>query len=293
MIMETSAVPQDALTQVKANLDLFTKSELNLANYTLKNPFKVSSMSIQQLAEEANVSIATINRFAKRCGFSGYSTFKKNLQKKYAKVFEPIQKAQNAKKLPHDLDKLIDYSFQNSIHNLEQTLKQLSFEVLNHLVNELLNRKRIFVAGMGISTLHAAFLVDAIEPFLPNTCIKELVSYSGSEKAFRQIANLGENDLAIVISLPRYSQAIVDLTQAVQQQGSHLIAITDSINSPLVPLVNHSIFVSVEHPVLYASNTAVIALIEAITLMLTTQTLEFEKLVQKQTQIVSPFFYQN
>ena len=78
-----------------------------------------------------------------------------------------------------------------------------------------------------------------------------------------------------------------------QQQGSHLIAITDSINSPLVPLVNHSIFVSVEHPVLYASNTAVIALIEAITLMLTTQTLEFEKLVQKQTQIVSPFFYQN
>ena len=143
MIMETSAVPQDALTQVKANLDLFTKSELNLANYTLKNPFKVSSMSIQQLAEEANVSIATINRFAKRCGFSGYSTFKKNLQKKYAKVFEPIQKAQNAKKLPHDLDKLIDYSFQNSIHNLEQTLKQLSFEVLNHLVNELLNRKRI------------------------------------------------------------------------------------------------------------------------------------------------------
>ena len=121
MIMETSAVPQDALTQVKANLDLFTKSELNLANYTLKNPFKVSSMSIQQLAEEANVSIATINRFAKRCGFSGYSTFKKNLQKKYAKVFEPIQKAQNAKKLPNDLDKLIDYSFQNSIHNLEQT----------------------------------------------------------------------------------------------------------------------------------------------------------------------------
>lgn len=292
MIMENSTISQDVLTQVKVNLDLFTKSELNLANYTLKNPFKVSSMGIQQLAEEANVSIATINRFAKRCGFSGYSTFKKSLQKKYAKVFEPIQKAQNAKNLPNDLDKLIGYSFQNSIHNLEETLKQLSFEVLNHLVNELLTRKRIFVAGMGISTLHASFLVDAIEPFLPNTCVKELVSYSGSERAFRQIANLGENDLVIVISLPRYSQAIVDLTQAVQQQGSHLIAITDSINSPLVPLVNHSLFVSVEHSVLYASNTAVIALIEAITLMLTTQTREFEELVQKQTQIVSPFFYQ-
>lgn len=293
MIMENSTISQDVLTQVKVNLDLFTKSELNLANYTLKNPFKVSSMGIQQLAEEANVSIATINRFAKRCGFSGYSTFKKSLQKKYAKVFEPIQKAQNAKNLPNDLDKLIGYSFQNSIHNLEETLKQLSFEVLNHLVNELLTRKRIFVAGMGISTLHASFLVDAIEPFLPNTCVKELVSYSGSERAFRQIANLGENDLVIVISLPRYSQAIVDLTQAVQQQGSHLIAITDSINSPLVPLVNHSLFVSVEHSVLYASNTAVIALIEAITLMLTTQTREFEELVQKQTQIVSPFFYQS
>lgn len=293
MIMENSTISQDVLTQVKVNLDLFTKSELNLANYTLKNPFKVSSMGIQQLAEEANVSIATINRFAKRCGFSGYSTFKKSLQKKYAKVFEPIQKAQNAKNLPNDLDKLIGYSFQNSIHNLEETLKQLSFEVLNHLVNELLTRKRIFVAGMGISTLHASFLVDAIEPFLPNTCVKELVSYSGSERAFRQIANLGENDLVIVISLPRYSQAIVDLTKAVQQQGSHLIAITDSINSPLVPLVNHSLFVSVEHSVLYASNTAVIALIEAITLMLTTQTREFEELVQKQTQIVSPFFYQS
>lgn len=291
--MSETNTSQAVLIQIKNKLSLFTKSELHLAHYTLKNPFKVSGMGIQQLATEANVSVATINRFAKSCGFSGYSAFKKALQANYAKVFEPVKKAQNIKKLSNKSKELIDQSFKNSIANLEKTLKNLSLEKLEHLVDRLLSSKRIFVAGMGVSALHAYYFVDAIEPFLPDASIKELVSYSGSERAFRQITHLGKDDLVIVISLPRYSQAIVDLTQAVRQQGSHLIAITDSINSPLVPFVDQSLFVSVDHPVLYASNTAVITLIEAITLIITARIPDLEKLIHKQTQIVSPFFYQN
>lgn len=291
--MNETNTTQDVLVQIKNKLSMFTKSELNLAHYTLKNSFKVSSMGIEQLAIEANVSVATINRFSKKCGYSGYSDFKKSLQANFAKVFEPVKKAQNIKKLSSQSKDLIAKSFKNSINNLEKTLEQISLETLDHLVDKLLSSKRIFVAGMGVSALHANFFVDAIEPFLPNSTIKELVSYSGSERAFRQITHLGTEDLVIVISLPRYSQAIADLTQAVRQQGSHLIAITDSINSPLVPLVDKSLFVSVDHPVLYASNTAVITLIEAITLIITSRIPDLEELIRKQTQIVSPFFYQN
>ena len=51
------------------------KTERKLFDYVVKNMDKVKQMSIRELAAEQFLSTATIFRFAKRLGFSGYADF--------------------------------------------------------------------------------------------------------------------------------------------------------------------------------------------------------------------------
>ena len=41
-------------------------------DYIIKNKTKIKYMTVRELADEVNVSTATIMRFCKKCGFDGY-----------------------------------------------------------------------------------------------------------------------------------------------------------------------------------------------------------------------------
>ena len=53
-----------------------SKSEKWIALSVLNNPSKVINQSITSLAQEAGVSLPTVNRFCKKLGFDGYPSFK-------------------------------------------------------------------------------------------------------------------------------------------------------------------------------------------------------------------------
>ena len=52
------------------------KAEKRIADWINENPGKLISLSIVELAEKCKCSEATIVRFAKRLGFSGYQEMK-------------------------------------------------------------------------------------------------------------------------------------------------------------------------------------------------------------------------
>ncbi|WOS36878.1 HTH-type transcriptional regulator MurR [Oligella urethralis] len=279
------------LPKIREKSQLMTASEKKVAQYTLDNTYKVAHMSINELADEVKVSIATVNRFAKRCGFSGFLEFKKVITDYFSKIHEPIEKAKRVRKGPHEVATSLDTSFNNAMDNLTLTRNELNQEKINSLCNQLLTKKRVFIAGIGVSSMLASFLANAIEPFLPDSYIKELIGFYGYESAFRQISHLTNDDLVIIISIPRYSQTIVDLAKAVQEKQCTIIAITDSIHSPIAPYANECIFVGTEHPVLYASNVAMIAIIETISYVLALRTPELDDLLKRQTEVIYPLFY--
>ena len=63
----------DALVNGEVKL---SKSEKWIALSVLNNPTKVINQSITSLANEAGVSLPTVNRFCKKLGFDGYPAFK-------------------------------------------------------------------------------------------------------------------------------------------------------------------------------------------------------------------------
>lgn len=286
--MKNTSSTENLIVQIKEAMPSYTRAFKQLAAYILQQTFTVSSMNIEELAHAAQVSIATVNRFAHECGYEGYPQFKAALRELFDHIFEPIKKAKAPqKKAPN----IISLSINNTIDNLERTKAMLNDSTLNKAINMILTSKNIFVAGFGVSALHASFLVDSVEPFLTQTSIKELTGFCGAERAFRRAAMFTDNDLLITISLPRYSQNILDLAFLARKQGCQILSLTDQPSSPLVPLSDVTLFAASSHPVLYAANAPMIALIEVITMAITQHINNFEQCVSRQTQTVLPYFY--
>ena len=65
--------------KIKALYSSMSRSDKQIADWINKNPGKIISLSIVDLSEECGCSEATIVRFAKKLGLSGYQELKISL----------------------------------------------------------------------------------------------------------------------------------------------------------------------------------------------------------------------
>ena len=67
---------EDVFTRITQEYYQLTASEKKLANFITASGQRSQSMSISELAAACGVAEATISRFCRRMGYSGYSAFR-------------------------------------------------------------------------------------------------------------------------------------------------------------------------------------------------------------------------
>lgn len=67
------------IERIKSYYSDLTKTDLEIADFVLKNPVEAARSSIDHLAKEAHVSKSAAVRFSNRIGYSGYAEFKYDL----------------------------------------------------------------------------------------------------------------------------------------------------------------------------------------------------------------------
>ncbi len=73
-----------------------------------------------------------------------------------------------------------------------------------------------------------------------------LISSTSASEMFEQIRAIGEKDIMIGISFPRYSQRTVKALDYAKKRGAKVLSITDSELSPLVPLSDYKLLAKSE-----------------------------------------------
>ncbi|MGV6806740.1 MAG: transcriptional regulator HexR, partial [bacterium] len=73
------AASNNLLNLIAESLTQLSKSETKVANKVLENPALVTQSTIATLAQAAEVSEPTVNRFCKKFGADGYPDFKLKL----------------------------------------------------------------------------------------------------------------------------------------------------------------------------------------------------------------------
>lgn len=212
------------LLQIKVLYESMGKSEKKIADWLLKNSDAIIPLSITELAEKSKSSEATIVRFAKRLGFSGYQELKISFAQESGRkiINEDIKKSDSCFEIFGKIS--------NDIYcSLEMTKQALSGEALEKAASSIINAKNICIFGLGNS---ASVAIDAAHKLMRAGC--NATAYSDSHMQAIAASHLKHGDVAIAISHSGSSKDIVDALKISKDNGAVTICITNYGKSPII-----------------------------------------------------------
>lgn len=213
-----------------------SKSEKLIADWIRENPGELISLSIVELAEKCRCSEATIVRFSKRLGLSGYQELKISLASEGN--ISPIKGDIQQSDSPFDIYGKIC----NDIYlSLEKTKKSLDGKNLKKACEAISNAGKIVIFGLGNS---AAIATDAAHKLLRAGL--NCVAYSDNHMQVIAASHLTEKDVAIGISHSGSSKDIVDALRLSKEHGAVTVSITNGGKSPILKYTDIPLFTSAD-----------------------------------------------
>ena len=209
--------------KIKLLYDKMGKAEKHIADWIFENPGKIISLSIIELAEQCGCGEATIVRFAKRLGLSGYQELK----------FSLASEGGGSPASAHITERDTAFEMYSKVCNdiyisLEKTKGSLNSDSLENAAKKICNANKIILFGLGNS---AAIAIDASHKFMRAGL--NAVAYTDNHMQVIAASHLKEGDVAIGISHSGSSKDIVEALKISKEHHALTIAITNNGKSPI------------------------------------------------------------
>lgn len=227
---------KDLMRLIQIKFSRLSKGQKLIAEYILKNYDKAAFMTAARLGTSVGVSESTVVRFANELGFSGYPKLQKALQELIKNKLTTVQRIELQNDYYSDGDALKGV-LKADMENIRATLEKINQNVFENVVQSIFEAKRIYIIGLRSSTALAEFLGFYLNVILQNV---RIVSY-GISDIFEQMINIGEDDLVIGIGFPRYAAKTIDVLAFAQDRSAKVVAITDSLLSPLASKADYAL----------------------------------------------------
>lgn len=199
------------------------RSEKKVADWLFSHSGEVLPYSISDLASKCDSSEATIVRFSKRLGYSGYQDLKIVLAKEAEKsVILPTITEDD------ECYEIFEKVCNDAYMSLERTKKSLSADSMTRAAKAISNARRVVLIGLGSS---AAVAEDASNKFLRAGC--NSAAYSDTHMQAIAVGQLGDGDVLMGISQSGASRDIVDCMKMARMRGVLTISITSRERSPI------------------------------------------------------------
>jgi DNA-binding MurR/RpiR family transcriptional regulator len=219
---------QDLMRTIQMKFTRLSKGQKLIAEYILKHYDKAAFMTAAKLGINVGVSESTVVRFANELGFSGYPTLQKALQELIKNKLTTVQRIELSNDFASE-ETALKGVLKADIENIRSTLEKINHQTFEDVINGIFSAKKIYIIGLRSSTTLAEFLGFYLNLILDNV---KVVSY-GISDIFEQILNVSEGDLVIGIGFPRYASRTIEALDFAQSRGAEVVAITDSLLSPL------------------------------------------------------------
>lgn len=222
-ISSGGTVMNKSALNIRIAYDSLSKAEKRIADYIIDDPAGLIPLSISELAARCKSSEATIVRFSRRLGYSGYQQLKISLAKEanVPTLGDGITADDSALDIYKKLCDLVYCS-------LEKTADALQGETLSEVCKLISQAKLIYLFGLGNS---AAVAADAAHKFLR----LGMNAYAYSDTHLQAIAasHMGPGTVAIGISHSGSSKDIVDALKLAKENGAKTVTITNQGKSPV------------------------------------------------------------
>jgi DNA-binding MurR/RpiR family transcriptional regulator len=207
------------------------KKSLKALIQMVNDPDSVAINNIVTLAEQTDISPASITRLAKLLGYQGFNQFQL-VFKKRTKIPSDYYSQKVKLLIDNKADKpecVFENQLTTTIENMRFCINQNSDEVIDKSIHLLARSNRVFIFGHKQSSAMA-------NVFRYGLClIRHNVQVLGQYEHGLAIAlgQLKKNDLVVIFSSAPYSNLTLDIAATVKKIDCKVLAITDSFLSPL------------------------------------------------------------
>ncbi len=222
---------RDILRLIEENMDGFSKGQRQIARYLLAHYDKAAYMTAAKLGTEVSVSESTVVRFVMELGYAGYPEFQKALQELIRTKLTSFQRVEVTNHLIGE-GEVLDKVLLANVDNIRHTLDGISRAAFHDAVDAIVGARNIYVIGVRSSAMLAGFLSYSLQMIFDNV---RLVDTTAGSELFQQMMAIGEGDVLIAISFPRYSKRVIKAVEFARRGGADVIALTDSPESPIAP----------------------------------------------------------
>lgn len=208
----------------------FSKGQRKIASFIEEHYDTAAFMTAARLGEVVGVSESTVVRFATQIGYEGYPYLQKAMQEMIRDKLNSIQRIEvTTGRIGQD--DVVESVLNQDIDKIKRTIDEVSREDFDAAVDAIINAEHIYIFGVKSASYIASFFGYYLDLIFGNVHILSSTSKTATyEKLFR----ISEKDVMIGISFPRYSTMAVDAMSFAHDRGAEVIAITDSMISPLV-----------------------------------------------------------
>jgi DNA-binding MurR/RpiR family transcriptional regulator len=226
----------DLMRTIQLKFPRLSKGQKLIAEYILKHYDKAAFMTAAKLGISVGVSESTVVRFANELGFSGYPKLQKSLQELIKNKLTTVQRIELSNELVSE-ETALKGVLKSDMENIRATLEKINHKTFEDVVNSIFAAKKIYIIGLRSSSALSEFLGFYLHLILDNV---HVVGYGVSD-IFEQIINVSEDDLVIGIGFPRYAARTIESLSYAKSKGAKVVAITDSLLSPLAARADHTL----------------------------------------------------
>ena len=216
----------------------FSKGQRKLASYISENYEIAAYLTASKLGNEAGVSESTVVRFAYQLGYDGYPELQKAIQV-IVKTNSNASQRMSLSSKRYQEKGVLRSVIMTDIDRLKDTLYGgIDEKEFNRAVDLINSGQRIVILGARSAAYLAGLLGYYFRMLFDHV---EVVGANSTSETLEQIYTIGEHDVMIGITFPRYSKRTITALKYAKDHGASTIALTDNMQSPIVEFADCSL----------------------------------------------------
>ena len=212
---------QELLARINQTGRRLSKGQKRIAEYIVNHYDKAAFMTASKLGDKVQVSESTA------LGYDGYPALQKALQEMIRNRLTAVQRVEMTGDMSESA--VLGTVFKADMQNIRQTIEDLDEANFSRTVDALCEAERVYVVGVRSSAPLAQFLGYYMNFIRDNV----MVITSGISDVLEQVARVGEKDVVLGISFPRYSRRTIEAMNYAKGKGATVVSLTDTPLSPL------------------------------------------------------------
>ena len=217
------------MNRINERYGTLSKGQKLLAAYITDHYDQAVFLTAAKLGETVGVSESTVVRFAMHLGYKGYPQFQEALAELVRGKLHSVQRMEDMYGRISQSE-ILETVLQSDAKRIQNTLKDIDEQAFDLAVETILDAKQIYVIGLRSCAPLAEFLSFYLNLMVGGV---KLLHTSSSSELFEQMLQIGQGDVMIGISFPRYSVRVLKAMEFANNRNAKVITMTDSVHSPM------------------------------------------------------------